>query len=110
MYTILKRLNEWDKDSKDSMDSARSILEENQESLNRMSELDSQMTQGELKQFSENNQEFIQANIIKQKELIKAIKEQYKHLEQELGQMNHKSKAVKLYMNNEKSLFIDRDM
>lgn len=111
LYSVLERLNGWSQGSENAIDSAYSILEDNQTSMDRIAEImDSQMTQKELKQFSKVNQDFIHAIIIKQKELIRFIKEQSKQLEQELGQMNHKSKAVKLYMNNEKSLFIDRDM
>lgn len=111
LYSVLERLNGWSQGSENAIDSAYSILEDNQTSMDRITEImDSQMTQKELKQFSKVNQDFIHAIIIKQKELIRFIKEQSKQLEQELGQMNHKSKAVKLYMNNDKSLFIDRDM
>lgn len=110
LYSVLKRLNEWDQDSKNVIETAHSILDENQESTDKIAEMDSQMSQEELKQFSKDNNELVQAIIIKQKELIIAIKEKSIQLEQQLGQMNHKSKAVKLYMNKEKSLFIDRDM
>ena len=103
-------MNEWDQDSTDALEDADSILEQNQEAMDRISELDLLMTSEELHVFSEVNQDALIGIIEKQKELIKVIKNESKHLTNQLAQINQKSNVVNHYMNKEKSLFIDKDM
>ncbi|OJF93938.1 hypothetical protein [Alkalibacterium sp. 20] len=78
--------------------------------MDRISELDKQMSLEELKFFSFNNQDTMVSIIEKQKQLNAALKNESIHLTQQLSQMNQKSNVVNHYMNSEKSLFIDRDM
>jgi hypothetical protein len=110
LLTMLKRLNDWQSDSDGAIDTAYSVLEMNQESLAALSEWDAQLSFEELRSFGEKNKNIFEAMIVKQKELIQFIKRESSKLSTQLSQMNHKSKAVKLYKNNDKSLFIDRDM
>lgn len=107
---ILNRLNEWNKTDDSNMEKAYRVIQENQESMARIEALDSELSESELKEFSKKHQTYMEAVIIKQKQLIEKIKQQSKHLEEQLGQMNNQSKAVKGYMTKEKSLFIDKDM
>ena len=86
------------------------LLQENHESMARIESLDSELSESESKEFSKKHQTYMEAVIIKQKQLIEKIKQQSKHLEEQLGQMANQSKAVKGYMTKEKSLFIDKDM
>lgn len=107
---ILNRLNEWNKTDDSNMEEAYRIIKENQESMARIESLDSELSESESKEFSKKHQTYMEAVIIKQKQLIEKIKQQSKHLEEQLGQMANQSKAVKGYMAKEKSLFIDKDM
>lgn len=107
---VLNRLNEWNKTDDSNMEEAYRIIKENHESMARIESLDSELSESESKEFSKKHQTYMEAVIIKQKQLIEKIKQQSKHLEEQLGQMANQSKAVKGYMAKEKSLFIDKDM
>lgn len=107
---VLNRLNEWNKTDDSNMEEVYRIIKENHESMARIESLDSELSESESKEFSKKHQTYMEAVIIKQKQLIEKIKQQSKHLEEQLGQMANQSKAVKGYMAKEKSLFIDKDM
>lgn len=110
LLIMLKRLNDWQSESDAAIDAAYAVLEENQESLAILSQMDAQLSIQELRSFTEKNEKVFEAMILKQKELIQFIKSESSKLSIQLSQMNHESKAVKLYKNKDKSLFIDRDM
>ncbi|SFC39978.1 hypothetical protein SAMN04488102_10648 [Alkalibacterium subtropicum] len=110
LFIMLKRLNDWQSETDMAIDAAYAVLEANQESLARLSQMDAQLSFQELRSFTEKHEKVFEAMIVKQKELIQFIKYESSQRTTQLSQMNHKSKAVKSYMNNEKSLFIDRDM
>ncbi|WP_423189137.1 hypothetical protein ACO1PF_11175 [Alkalibacterium sp. f15] len=110
LHLVLKRLNEWGQTSSDSVEEANAILNLNQESFNQISQLDSELSVEERKDFLNSNKTTLTHLIVKQKELIIFIKNESDHLTEQLAQMNQKSNVVNHYMNKEKSLFIDKDM
>lgn len=106
LIAILDRLLAWD----DTLESAQTIIDENQQIIERVQTIDEQLTTEELAAFSRQYHSIIQQIMSVQGRLIGLIKKESADIEQQMRQMNQKSNVVSHYMSKNTSLFVDRDM
>lgn len=105
--TLLKIYNAYESFN-DTIDSAISILSEVEVFIQEMHELDKQLSESEIKSFSDDYRDVWKEVILKHKELIQLIENESQSVKGQMSQMNKKNQMINGYMDQNQSMFLDR--
>ncbi|WP_225743888.1 hypothetical protein [Marinilactibacillus sp. Marseille-P9653] len=88
--------------------SATQIIDEIEEIISEMYELDRQLTDKEKKEFSDSYTEVWEEIIFKQRKLIEFIENENMAVKDQMNQVNKKNQMINGYMDQNQSMFLDR--
>ncbi|MEC6747109.1 hypothetical protein VXN63_01030 [Marinilactibacillus sp. XAAS-LB27] len=101
MYNAYESFNE-------TVDSATSVLSEVEELIQEMNTVDKQLSPSEIQSFSDSYQDVWKEVILKHKELIQLIENESQSVKGQMSQMNKKNQMIDGYMDQNQSMFLDR--